>query len=117
MMRKVQNATHMQRVRKMGFYAFLAILGILFSSGTVQADARGSEVVAKLQKKICGSRDAFRSLCQATLLARDGPASRSKRQIAGSAARSISNGFGCTGSGERWQNRVALRAGQCPGAD
>jgi chaperone LolA len=32
-------------------HAFLAILGILFYTGTVQADARGSEVIAKLQKK------------------------------------------------------------------
>ena len=31
--------------------ALLAILGILFFTGTVQADTRGSEVVAKLQKK------------------------------------------------------------------
>ncbi len=32
-------------------YAFLAAIGVLFCTGSVQADARGSEVVEKLQKK------------------------------------------------------------------
>lgn len=37
--------------RKLPLYAFLAILGFLFCAGSVQADARGSEVVEKMQKK------------------------------------------------------------------
>ncbi|MDE2799847.1 MAG: hypothetical protein OXI94_14390, partial [Gemmatimonadota bacterium] len=42
----------MRRIHhRRSLHTFLAILSILLYTGTVQADTRGSEVVAKLQKK------------------------------------------------------------------
>ena len=45
--------------RRMCFCAVLAMIGIVFCAGSVQADARGSEVGGEVAEKICGTPKRF----------------------------------------------------------